>query len=309
MTLYTWGRPRHFPSLPKPQSRYFDVANDARVLAHCHWQTKARTHPTVIALHGLEGSSNAHYMRGLADKAFAYGFNVVLLNQRNCGGTENLSAGLYHSGLSADPSAVIRELIELDGLRSITVAGYSLGGNVALKLVGDYGSKPPAALKSVCTVSPTMDLARCVNALERPENYLYEWNFVRNLKRRMRRKALAFPGHFDLKKLRQVRSVRGFDELFTAPHHGFLDAADYYYRASSLRVVNRIRVPTLIISSQDDPFVPSDQFSDPAITSNSHLTVVTTHHGGHCGFLGRSTNDFDGYWAEQTIVEFALKHR
>ena len=309
MTLYAWGRPRHFPRLPQPESRYFDVATDARVLAHCHWQSEARNHPTMIVLHGLEGSSDAHYMRGLADKAFACGSNVVRLNQRNCGGTERLSAGLYHSGLSADAAAVIGELLELDGLRSVTVTGYSLGGNVALKLAGDYGSEAPPALRSICAVSPTMDLARCVEALERRENYLYEWNFVRNLKRRMRRKGRALPGRFDLSGLRQVHTVRGFDEAFTAPHHGFRDADDYYYRASSLRVVDRIRVPTLIIASQDDPFVPADQFRDPAVTSNSNLTVVMARHGGHCGFVAEAANGFDGYWAERTVVEFALRHR
>ena len=146
MTLYTWSRPRSFPRLPQAESRYFDVASDARVLAHCHWQPQTRSHPTLVALHGLEASSHAHYMLGLADKAFSRGFNVVRLNQRNCGGTEHLSAGLYHSGLSADPAAVIRELIELDGLGSIAVVGYSLGGNVALKLAGDYGERgAPAA--------------------------------------------------------------------------------------------------------------------------------------------------------------------
>lgn len=308
MTLYTWSRPRSFPRLPQAESRYFDVASDARVLAHCHWQPQPRSHPTLVALHGLEASSHAHYMRGLADKAFSRGFNVIRLNQRNCGGTERLSAGLYHSGLSADPAAVIRELIELDGLGSIAVVGYSLGGNIALKLAGDYGDAAPPLLTSICAVSPTMDLARCVDALGRRANTLYEWNFVRNLKRRMRQKARALPGRFDLSRLRQVRTVRGFDETFTAPHHGFLDADDYYYRASSLRVVDRIRLPTLIISAEDDPFVPADQFHDPAVTSNANVSLLITHHGGHCGFVAEPANGFDGYWAERTAVEFALRH-
>ena len=123
MTLYAWGKPRHFPALPPPQARYFDVAPGTRVLAHCHWQNRPWEHPTIIALHGLESSSDAHYVRGLSDKAFAAGFNSVRLNQRNCGGTEQLSDSLYHSGLTHDPLAVMRELVEVDGLRSISVAG------------------------------------------------------------------------------------------------------------------------------------------------------------------------------------------
>jgi len=307
MTLYTWARPRRFPRLPAPAPRWFDVAPDARVLAHCHWQAAPRTHGTLLALHGLEGSSEAHYMRGLAEKAFAAGLNVVLLNQRNCGGTEHLSAGLYHSGLSADPAQVIRELVDLDGLPAIGVAGYSLGGNVALKLAGEAGSAHPPALKAVCAVSPTMDLARCVEALERHENVLYEWNFVRNLKARLRRKARLFPGRFPVERLREVRTVRMFDELFTAPHHGFRDAADYYHRASAMRVVDRIAVPTLIISAEDDPFVPPDPFRDPAVSSNPHITVLLTKHGGHCGFAAAPNNGDDGYWAERRIVEFVRK--
>ena len=305
MTLYTWGRPRYFPRLPAPVRRYFDVAPDARVLAHCHWQPSPATRPTLLALHGLEGSSAAHYMRGLADKAFAAGLNVVLLNQRNCGGTEHLSRGLYHSGLSADPAAVIRELARTDGLRAVAVVGYSLGGNLGLRLAG---TTPPGSLRAVCAVSPTMDLARCVDALERRPNALYQWNFVRNLKRRMRRKARALPGLFDLDGLALIRTVREFDEAFTAPHHGFRDAADYYHRASSLRVVDRIAVPTLILSAEDDPFVPSEQFRDGAVAASPCVSTMITRHGGHCGFLARPTPGFDGYWAERTAIEFALRH-
>jgi hypothetical protein len=306
MTLYTWARPRHFPELPAVEPRYFDVAPDARVLARCLWQTDRQQHPTLLALHGLEGSTEAHYMLGLADKAYAAGFNVVLLNQRNCGGTENLSNGLYHSGLSNDPAAVMEELADLDGLRAIAVVGYSLGGNLALRLAGAHGPRGPAdALTSVCAVSPTMDLARCVDALERPSNVVYELNFVRNLRRRMRRKARALPGRFDLRQLTGVRTVRDFDEAFTAPHHGFRDAADYYHRASSLRVIQNIEVPTLILSSQDDPFVPPEQFQDSAVTANPAVTVMVTRYGGHCGFLTTASPRFDGYWAEHVAVNFA----
>lgn len=307
MTLYTWGKPRYFPELPYPVRRYFDVAPDARVLAHCHWQIDPSAHPTVIALHGLEGSSKAHYMRGLADKAYRVGLNVVLLNQRNCGDTEHLSQGLYHSGLSTDPAAVIQELINVDRLSAIGIVGYSLGGNVGIKLAGDYGANPPEQLRALCAVSPTMDLGRCVDALERRENAFYEWNFVRNLKKRMRRKARALPGLFDLRQLNEVKTVREFDEMYTAPHHGFNDAADYYHRASSLRVVDNITIPTLILSAADDPFVPHEQFSEQAISNNSDVTTLITEYGGHCGFYTSPETGFDGYWAEQTALKFILE--
>src|SRR5437762_14050890 len=196
-TLYAWARPRRFPRLPTPAERFFDVAPDARVLAHCH-QHPGDPRQALIRLHGLEGSSMAHDVRGVSGKAWAAGWNVVRLNQRNCGGTERLSRGLYHSGLTHDVHFVLRELLERDGVPALAVAGYSLGGNLALKLAGELGDAAPDRLVAVCAVSPTMDLAACVKALERRSNFPYEWNFVQNLKGRMRRKAAAFPGDYSL---------------------------------------------------------------------------------------------------------------
>ncbi len=308
MTVWTWARPRRFPQLPPPVVREFTVAPRVRVTAACYWQQHPREHPTLMALHGLEGSSNAHYVRGMADKAFRAGFNVVGLNQRNCGGTEHLCETLYHSGLTADPLAVLRELADRDGLSRFCLAGYSLGGNLALKLAGELGQGASPLLRAVCAVSPTMDLERCVRALERPANYAYQWNFVRNLKARMRRKAALFPERFSAKPLRSIRTVRQFDEVYTAKHFGFENASDYYYKASALRVVDRIAVPTLILTAADDPFVPPEPFSDPAVTGNPHITVRVSSHGGHCAFLAASRQDDDGYWAERAVVRFAAAH-
>ena len=306
MTVYSWGNPRYFPRLPAPTLRYFDVADDSRVVAHCHWQPHRRwEHPTLLALHGLNGSSDAHYMRGMAAKAFARGMNVVRLNQRNCGDTEHLSAGLFHSGLTADPKAVIDELVAVDGLASIAVAGYSLGGNLALKLAGEYGTAAPEVLTSVAAVSPILEISECVHALERPGNIVYQWNFVKDLKRRMRRKERFWPGAFDLSKLPGVRTVRAFDDAYTAPYFGFADAEDYYHRASAMRVIDRIAVPALIITAEDDPFVPARAFRDAKVAANPHITLMLCEHGGHCGFVGPSDGDAtDGYWAEERIIDF-----
>jgi len=311
-TLYAWARKRRFPTLPEPVERYFDVAADTRVLAHCHWHTDATQHPTILLLHGLEGSSLAHYMCGISEKAWAAGWNVVRLNQRNCGGTEHLCRGLYHSGLTHDPLFVLRELIERDGVNAIAVAGYSLGGNLTLKLAGELGDAAPPELKAVCAVSPTLDLARCVDALERPRNVIYQWNFVRNLKSRMRRKAAAVPGVYPLESLRRIWTVRRFDDVYTAPHHGFRDSSDYYYRASALRTVDRIRVPALIVTAEDDPFVPPAPFRHAALTGNPNITVAITPQGGHCAFVERPHVEagfsplfsYDGYWAEREIIRF-----
>lgn len=307
MTIFAWARARRFPGLPAAAERLFDVAPSTRVLAKCHWHAEPGAQPTLLLLHGLEGSADAHYMRGIADKAWAAGFNVVRLNQRNCGNTDHLAEGVYHSGLTADPKAVVHELIERDRLPSIVVVGYSLGGNLAVRMAGEYGEAAPREVKGFVAVSPTIDLATCIVALERRPNWMYQWNFMRDLKGRIRRKAQYFPGLYDTGPLRRLRTVRQFDDAYTAPMSGFRDAADYYYRASAIRVVHRIRVPTLIISAADDPFVPAGQFREPVVTGNPHVAVRVSRHGGHCGFIesGGNGRTGDGYWAERAIVRFA----
>jgi len=303
MTIYAWARARQFPSLPAPEARLIRVSPDTQVLTHCYWQAERSRRPTLIALHGLEGSSEAHYMRGLADKAWRRGWNAVLVNQRNCGGTEQLTPGLYHSGLTEDPRRVMRALAADEGLRSFGLVGYSLGGNVTMKLAGELADHPDLPVRVAVAVSPTIDLERCVRAIERRVNVAYEWNFVRHLKARMRRKAEFWPKAFDLTKLDGIRTIRAFDEIYTAPHHGFAGATDYYHRASAIRVTDRIRIPTLILTAEDDPFVPAAQFEDPAVAGNAWIARRVEHDGGHCGFVCAPNSD-DGYWAETRAVEF-----
>ena len=304
MTLYAWARQRQWPRLPAAEPRYFDVAPDARVLGLCNWQPAGReSSPTLLVLHGLEGSGEAHYMRGVADKAFAAGFNVVRLNQRNCGGTEHMSKGLYHSGLTADPLRVLTELRDHDHLTRFAVAGYSLGGNITMKMAGELGAKEFPEVRAFAAVSPVIDLEACMQSIERRQNRIYEWNFCRNLQARMRRKARAFPDGFDLSGLWKIWSIRAFDDRYTAPHHGFAGASDYYHRASALRVIDRVARPALILSAADDPFVPPEIFDAPEVRDNPNITTVITPHGGHCAFV-EDANGYDGYYAERTVVDF-----
>ena len=304
MTIAAWARRRRFASLPAVQTRLIRVDAESQVRADCFWQPDRAAAPTMLGLHGLEGSSEAHYMRGLGDKAWRRGWNVILLNQRNCGGTEHLTPGLYHSGLTADPLAVLRAFHAEVPFARIAVAGYSLGGNLTLKLAGESASSTDLPIVAVAAVSPTIDLSLCVDAIEAPANILYQWNFVRGLKARMRRKAVSWPGRFDTAPLARIRTVREFDDAYTAPHHGFGTAANYYQQASALRVTSAITIPALIIASDDDPFVPTSQYGRNEIRANPHITVNIQRHGGHCGFIGRSTDDHDGYWAEVQVVEF-----
>jgi predicted alpha/beta-fold hydrolase len=259
-----------------------------------------------VIIHGLEGSSASGYARGTAEKAWVAGFNVVRLNQRNCGGTEKLSPTLYHSGLSVDILGVVAELIERDGLPEIFTAGYSMGGNLVLKMAGELGDAAPDQFLGVVAIAPALDLASCADALERRENFIYQNHFVKRLKRHMRYKASLYPEMYPIDKMRsfaEVKTVRAFDDAITARFCGFRSADDYYETCSALRVISGIRRPTLIITSKNDPFVPYEPFEDPAIRDNPFITCIATDHGGHCAFISSSAGD-ERFWAEARLVEF-----
>ena len=303
MTLAAAFWRRRFPSLNKPVDRLFEVEPGTRILARCHWQAHPQRHATLVLIHGLEGSSESGYMLGTAEKAFRAGFNVLRMNQRNCGGTERLTPTLYNSGLSGDVLAVVRELIESDRLPEICVCGFSMGGNLALKMAGELGDAVPAELRAVAAVCPALDLAACAEAIGEPRNWVYERHFVKSLKQRMRRKARLFPERYPLNGLEQVSSVWEFDDVITARYCGFRDAADYYTRSSARRVIAQIRVPTLILAAQDDTMVPYSPFLDPALQANPYITFVAPPNGGHCGFIACESGD-ERFWAEARVVEF-----
>ncbi|WP_370521135.1 YheT family hydrolase [Edaphobacter sp. 12200R-103] len=305
-------------SLPPAESVLVEVASGidgrmgSQVLCDCHWQPEEvrAVRPTAIIVHGLEGSSNSQYVIGNANKLWQAGANVIRMNMRNCGGTEALSSTLYHSGLSGDVGAVMRHFVDLYGLKSIALIGYSMGGNLVLKLAGELGSSAPRALRSVIGVSPVIDLAPSADALHAPQNRIYEMKFLRALVARFRRKVALFPHVYDPGRADQIRSIRDFDERITAFYSGFTGADDYYFRAASARVLDIIAVPTVILNAADDPFIRLLPESRERIAGNPRITFLETSHGGHCAFLAapdQATN-YDGYWAEHTLLRFLLEH-
>lgn len=299
-----WQRP--VPLLGSSVTRWFETEPGTKIRAECHWQSDARQHPTLVILHGLEGSCDSGYIRGTAEKAWVAGFNVVRMNQRNCGGTEEMTNTLYHSGLSGDVLAVVTELIEQDGMPEVFAVGFSMGGNLVLKMAGELGADAPDELRAVVAVAPALDLSACADALAEPRNFIYERHFVRRLKRRMRLKASLFPELFPLKEITEfdgIATVRDFDELITARFCDFRGASDYYARSSASMVIADIRLPTLIITSKDDPFVPYRPFQNPAITGNPNITLIATERGGHCAFISRESG-VERFWAEARIVEY-----
>ncbi len=297
---------REFPRLAESESRFFEVERGTQLRADAHWQAEPRRHPTLVLLHGLEGSSQSGYMLGTAERAYVAGLNVLRLNQRNCGGTENLTSTLYHSGRSADFRAVVQELIERDRLRAIFAAGFSMGGNLLLKMTGEFGDSAPTELRGIVAIAPCLDLTACCDALCAPRNFIYNRYFLTSLKRRMRCKAELFPEIYSanglLGDLARVRNVRDFDDAITARFCGFTGAADYYERSSAMHVLEKIRRPTLIVTAQDDPFVPYETFDREALRENPNIQLVAPQHGGHCAFISREASE--RFWAEARIVEF-----
>jgi predicted alpha/beta-fold hydrolase len=275
------------------------------VLCHCHWQPNAGQCPTVVLVHGLEGSSRSQYMLGNAARAWAAGWNIVRMNMRNCGGTEDLSPTLYHSGLSGDVAAVMQTLATEKTLGAFALVGYSMGGNLVLKLAGELGENRPSYLKAVVGVSPAMDLGVSADALHNLSNRVYEWKFLIGLRRRFRRKADLFPQIYSTVGLERIATLRQFDDQITARYSGFTGADDYYHRASSARVASQISVPTLILHALDDPFIRMLPSTRAALLANQRVQLIETAHGGHCAFLAPAAG-YDGYWAEKMLLDFLL---
>lgn len=294
-------------ALPAPEERLFRVEAESQLLGHCHWRPgKRRDAPVIVIVHGLEGSSESNYAKGIAEKALRRGFHAVRLNQRNCGGTEGLTPTLYNSGMSADYRAVLEELSNGDGFEQIFFVGYSMGGNLVTKMAGEFGEAVPKALRGVCAVCPAMDLGACADALELRQNLLYQRHFVSGLMARYRRKVKLFPQRYGADGFGAVRTVREFDDKITAPCFGYKDAQEYYEAVGAKKVVGHVRVPMLMITAQDDPFVPYASFKRVKPGENTSIRFVAPKHGGHCGFISNQAGE-ERFWAEQRVVEFCAE--
>ena len=308
--------------LPPAEERLVEVEPGIKIRCWCYWQGAQKpadeqdraSAMTLIVVHGLEGSSDSKYMQGVARNGLAAGMNVVLMNQRNCGGMDHFAPTLYNSSLSGDVAAVVRNVIENDGVSRFALIGFSMGGNLVLKLAGEWGrdGNAPAQFRAVAAVCPALDLAASADALHEPRNRIYEYYFLMQLFRRLRLKARLFPGKFDVSRLRGISSLRLFDDRITAHYCGFAGADDYYARAAAANVVDRITVPTLILHAANDPFIRLTPQTLRRIAANPNITYVETEDGGHCAFLGeRNLGERngdaadDGRWAEREVVEFA----
>jgi uncharacterized protein len=308
-TLAAFFLSRHI-HLPAAEKRLIEVEPGVPVLCHCHWQTDRKV-LTLIVVHGLEGSSESQYMLGIARSGLAAGMNVVRMNQRNCGGMNHCAPTLYNSSRSADVAAVVRNLVERDRIPGFVLIGFSMGGNLVLKLAGEWASDAPAEFRGAAAVCPAINLAAGADALHEPANRIYEYYFLLQLFRRFRRKVRLFPETFDASRLRGVNTLREFDDRVTAYYCGFTGADDYYARAAAAPVIDRIARPTLVIHAANDPFVRILPETRRALLANRNVTYVETEDGGHCAFVGEHDSDstYDGRWAEREVVNFAKQFR
>ncbi|MNX88081.1 putative hydrolase [compost metagenome] len=308
---------RHAAWLAAGRLEQFVLADGDRLQAvlHLHPNDPDRSKPVVLHLHGLEGSAEARYQRGMSAKAFAAGFHSVRLNFRNCGDTEHLARSLYNGRSTDDVLAVLAALRGGWGFSTLYATGVSLGANLLLRLLADAGEQLPDGLAGAVAVSPPVDMALTGEALGQGLNRGYSAYFLGLLKRKMRRKHRLSPGGETLApiiaQLRDVRTLRAFDELVTAPLSGYADAAAYYAHASSGDDLHRIQAPTLIIHAQDDPFLPYAMYAPrmEAIANNPYLTTLFPAHGGHVGFLlpkGRPVRKpwMDEWWAENEAIAY-----
>jgi uncharacterized protein len=297
-----WRRPESEQQWPV-ETVVFPTEPGVRVLIHSQRPT-GDAKGELILVHGLEGSSAAGYARSMVHAALDRGWMTHRFNMRGCGGADDLAVSGYHAGQTSDLLAFLQERRRASGL-PIFVVGFSLGGNITLKLAGELEEGAGALLTGVCAVSTPIDLAACVAALGEPRNFIYQGRFLSRLKDRIRRKNRLSPEVYTLEHLPKVRSIEDFDDHYTARLFGFGTAANYFRTQSSNEFLERIRVPALIIVAKDDPLVPFRVYDHRAFDENPFLTLLAVEHGGHLGFLSRTQPRF---WLDGTVLDWTERN-
>lgn len=263
------------------------------------WRKQGKTKLSIIQ-HGLEGSSDRPYILGMAKCFYENGHDVLAWNFRGCSGEMNKVAGFYHSGATEDLDAVVQHAINTGNYQDITLIGFSLGGNLTLKYLGEQQRDP--RIKRGVAISTPLDLDAGSYNLSSPRGIVYEKRFLRNLREKVLQKALLMPGKIDQTLLKGIKTLRDFDDRFTSKLHGYMDASDYYRKCSSKNFLKGIQVPTLILNAENDPILTPESL-DHRLTENiDQVYLETTPYGGHVGYVQR--NKAGLYWSEQRALEF-----
>ena len=290
---------------PKSENRWpietvdYETEPGVRVRVHAQ-RPDGKPRGELILVHGLEGSSNAGYARSMVHAALEAGYATNRVNLRSCGGTEELALSNYHSGQTSDVLHIVRERRRATDA-PVFLIGFSLGGNVTLKLAGELGDSARDLLAGICAISTPIDLAACAQALGKRENLIYDRRFLIALKGKIRRRVRQAPEIYTPEHLSKIRTIYEFDDYYTARLFGFGTAANYYRTQSSSQFLERIRVPALVVIAKDDPLVPFDVYGHSAFRTNPCLRLVAVEHGGHLGFLARRRPRF---WLDGLVLDW-----
>ena len=268
------------------------------------WLSGSSGAPILIVLHGLEGSSRSKYVLGMLAAAEKEGWRGLGVNYRSCSGEPNRLLRSYHGGETSDLTWVVEKISAENPGSPIYMTGASLGANILLKYFGEQGENIPPAVRAGVAVSTPFDLALSARTLEKGFARFYMRNLVKGMRAKVKAKRVKYPGFVDEKRLDAVQTLTEFDDLVTAPVHGFRDANDYWSKSSSIRFLGGVRRPVLLISAKDDPFFPGDALPAAEVAANPYLTAEFSERGGHVGFLEGSWPGFPKCWTEQRTIRF-----
>lgn len=293
--------PAIFRSIPKVSYTRERLELDDGDFLDLDWSRVDGDNAVIIA-HGLEGSSQRRYVKGMVRTFNRQGWDAVALNFRGCSGEPNRLLRFYHSGVSEDLWNVAQHA-EQQGYKRIGLIGFSLGGNVALKLLGELGNETPEWLIGGVGISVPCDLKASSESMARLINRPYMKRFISDLHAKIRAKQLTFPNELDDSDYIQIKTFRHFDDRYTAPLHGFRDAEDYWAQCSSLFFLETIRRPTLLLNAADDPFLACECYPKDLAHHHDYLHLEIPAHGGHAGFVGSKLRG-ENYYSEQRTFEF-----
>lgn len=254
-----------------------------------------------IISHGLEGNSSKPYVKGMARAFYKKGYDVLAWNFRGCSGEINQQLRFYHSGATDDLDLVINHALKSD-YRDVTLVGFSLGGNITLKYLGERGHKVPEQIKNAVAISVPLHLHSSCVKISQPDNLIYSKRFLNNLKKKVRLKAKQLPGKISTKGLNKFKNLIELDDAYTAPIHGFKDAIDYYEKCSSIYFLDAIKRPTLILNAKNDPFLSEECYPEKKLKDHPFVTLEIPHYGGHVGFTHFNKQKL--YWSEQRALSF-----
>lgn len=290
------------PKIEVQQSRERIILSDGDFLDLDWSYANSDSQQLIILLHGLEGNAQRLYVLGVAKQFNENGVDALCVNYRGCSGEDNLKYYSYHSGATSDLYEVINHVLELDKYSAIYIKGFSLGGNITLKYLGEQKYEIPRQIKGAMAVSVPCDLNGSSWELHRVKNYPYAIMFLNTLKHKLYLKHKKFPENIKLRDIKSIVTLKDFDDIYTSRAHGFKDANDYYTRCSSLQFLKNITVKTLILNALNDSFLSEDCFPFEVVEQQKQLYLETPKHGGHVGFIGNN----NVFYNETRAVEFFL---